>query len=314
MVEYSYSPVPEFQVPRARTHKDERVRILKNRNKALLGLLYKYLFLLIGAVLAAAGLELFLIPNNIIDGGIVGVSIIASLLSKVPLGIFTLVLNVPFLVLGYKQIGKSFVLSSLFAILVFSLALSLLSHPEYGLTKDVFLAAAFGGILLGIGVGIILRNGGSLDGTEIVAILLNKKTDFSVGQIVMSFNVIIFSCAALVLGWDRALYSMLAYFAAHKVMDIVIQGFDEAKAVMVVSDRAEEIADAITAGLGRGVTFMNGRGGYSKSEKTILYSVVTRLEIAKLRAIVREMDPDAFCAIHDVADVMDGKHKKRNIH
>lgn len=285
---------------------------MKDKNMRLIKTIYKYVFLLIGAVIAAAGLELFLIPNNIIDGGIVGVSIIVSYLTTVPLGIFTFILNVPFLVIGYRQIGKEFVAASLFSILAFSLAVSLLGEVG-ALTKDVFLATAFGGIILGIGVGIILRLGGSLDGTEIVAILLNKKTELSVGQIVMLFNVVIFSCAALVLGWDRALYSMLAYFVAHKVIDLVIQGFDEAKAVFIVSDISDEIANAITEGLGRGVTFLNGRGGYSKDDKTIIYSVVTRLEIAKLRSIVKEMDPEAFLAIHDVADVMDGKHKKRNI-
>ncbi len=279
----------------------------------VLNLIYKYLLLFAGAVIAAVGLEIFLIPNNIIDGGIVGISIIASYLSDIPLGIFTFALNVPFLIIGYKQIGKTFLLSSLFAITVFSIFLSVF-HPIEGLTHDILLATVFGGVILGGGVGLILRNSGSLDGTEIVAIILNKKTMFSVGQIVMIFNIFIFAVAALVLGWDRALYSMLAYFIAHKVIDMVIEGIDEAKGVMIVSDKGQEIAEAILARLGRGVTFLEGMGGFSKDKKTILYSVVTRLEISKLKAIVQDKDMNAFLTISDVCDVMGGEHKKQAIH
>lgn len=206
---------------------------MRKNKHSYLRLIYKYLLLFIGSVIAAVGLEIFLVPNNIIDGGIVGISIIANVLSDIPLGIFTFVLNMPFLLIGYKHIGKSFVISSLFTISVFSVFVSAL-HPVPGLTNDVLLATVFGGIILGAGVGLILRFGGSLDGTEIVAIILNKRSILSVGQIVMLINILIFSCAALVLGWDRALYSMLAYFVAHKAIDIIIEGVDEAKAVMII--------------------------------------------------------------------------------
>jgi len=286
---------------------------MKKEKHPALKILYKYLFLLVGSLIAAVGLEVFLVPNNIIDGGIVGISIISSHLTNIPLGIFTFALNIPFLFIGYKQIGKTFVLSSLFSITAFSLFIMVL-HPVLGLTNDVLLATVFGGIILGAGVGLILRSGGSLDGTEIIAIILNKSTMFSVGQIVMIFNIVIFSGAAIILGWDRALYSMLAYFVAHKAIDIVVEGFDEAKAVMIISDNAEEIAAAITARLGRGVTFLEGTGGFSKDKKTIIYSVVTRLEISKLRSIIDDKDENAFVTINDVSDVMGGKHKKRAIH
>ncbi len=226
----------------------------------------KYILLLAGAFVAAVGLEIFLIPNHIIDGGIVGISIITSILSNVPIGVFTFLFNIPFLFIGYKQIGKTFVITSLFSITAFSLFTFIL-HPIPGLTNDILLATVFGGIILGAGVGLILRFGGSLDGTEIIAIILCKGAMFSVGQIVMIFNVFIFLAAALVLGWDRALYSMLAYFVAHKAVDIVMEGFDEAKAVMIISENADEIADAINARLGRGVTFLEARGGYSKDKK-----------------------------------------------
>ena len=273
----------------------------------------RYIFLFIGSILAAIGLEIFLIPNNIIDGGIVGISIITSYLSKLPLSLFIFVLNLPFLFLGYKQIGKTFVLSSLFSIVSLSVWVHVF-HPIPGLTSDVLLATVFGGIILGVGVGIIIRSGGSLDGTEMVAIIINKKTAFSVGEMVMLFNVFILSSAGLVFGWDRAMYSLIAYFIAYKVIDITIEGLDEAKAAFIISDKADEIAEAITGRLGRGVTFIDGKGGFSGNDKTILYSVITRLEISKLKSIIYDKDEDAFVTINDVSDVMGGKHKKRAIH
>lgn len=223
----------------------------KNR---ILKEIIRYTFLFIGTILAAIGLEIFLIPNNIIDGGIVGVSIIASYLTNIPLGVFVFILNIPFLFLGYKQIGKTFVISSLFSIVSLSVWVSVL-HPIPGITKDILLASVFGGIILGIGVGIIIRYGGSLDGTEMVAIIVNRRIPFSVGEMVMFFNIFILSSAGLVFGWDKAMYSLIAYFIAFKVIDVTIEGLDEAKAAIIISEHGEEIADAITARLGRGVTF-----------------------------------------------------------
>lgn len=286
----------------------------KNHEKShVLKVLNRFVLLFVGAAIAALALEVFLVPNQIIDGGIVGISIIASIMLPVPLGVFTFLLNLPFLVIGYKQIGKTFVISSMFSVTVFSIFVSVF-HNVHAMTSDVLLASVFGGIVLGVGVGLILRSGGSLDGTEIIAIILSKDTMFSVGQIVMLFNVIIFSCAAFVLGWDRALYSMLAYFVAHKAIDIVVEGLDEAKAVTIICDDGTEIASAITARLGRGVTLLEGKGGFSNEKKDILYSVVTRLEISKIRSIVNEKDENAFVTINDVADVMGGKYRKRAIH
>lgn len=286
---------------------------MSKRTSHIMRLLYTYTFLLIGAGIAAVGLEIFLVPNSIIDGGIVGISIIASYMTDLPLGLFTFVLNIPFLIIGYRQIGKSFLFQSLFAVAVFSVLVSLL-HPVTRLTDDILLATVFGGIILGAGVGIILRFGGSLDGTEIIAIILNKRSMLSVGQIVMVFNVIIFSCAALILGWDRALYSMLAYFVAHKAIDVVVEGFDEAKAVTIISDYPQKIAESVEARLGRSVTFWDGVGSFSGNSKIIIYSVVTRLEVSKLRAIINDIDENAFVTVHDISEVMSGKDKKRSIH
>lgn len=275
--------------------------------------IFRYVCLFAGSIIAAIGLEIFLVPNNIIDGGVIGISIIASYLTGFPLSAFIIILNLPFLIFGYKQIGKTFVFSSLFSIVSLSFWLTIFT-PIPGLTSDILLASVFGGIVLGIGVGLIIRNSGSLDGTEMVAIVFNKSTAFSVGEIVMFFNIFILSSAGLVFGWDRAMYSLLAYFIAFKVIDITIEGLDEEKAAIIVSDNPDEIADAILARLGRGVTFFKGMGGFSREPKTIIYSVVTRLEISKLKAIVYEKDENAFLTISDVFDVMGGKQKKRSIH
>jgi uncharacterized membrane-anchored protein YitT (DUF2179 family) len=281
-------------------------------NKQFRAAFIKFLMIIIGATLSSIGLEIFLIPNNIIDGGIVGVSIMTSFLTHLPLGLFTFFLNLPFLLLGYKQIGKTFVFSTLFAIICLSVGVSLL-HPIPGLTHDLFLAVIFGGIINGAGVGLIIRAGGSLDGTEIVAIILDKRISFSVGEIVMFFNVFILGISGFLYGWDRAMYSLVTYFIAFKVIDIVVEGIDESKAVMIVSDRFQDISEALTARLGRGVTLLNGQGGYSKQEATVIYVVVSRLELAKLKKIVLDFDHNALITVGNV-EVAGNKYIKKAIH
>jgi uncharacterized membrane-anchored protein YitT (DUF2179 family) len=275
--------------------------------------LKKYTFLFIGSILAAIGLEEFLVPNNIIDGGVVGISIMASFMTKIPLSVFIVVLNLPFLYLGYKQIGKSFAFSTIFAVCSLSFWVGVF-HPVPEVTQDLFLAAIFGGITVGIGVGMIIRYGGSLDGTEIVAIIMDKRTGFSVGEMVMFMNIFILGSAGLVFSWDKAMYSLVAYFVAFKVIDVTIQGLDESKGVWIVTDNPEAIADALLARLGRGVTVLYGEGGYTGETKKVLYSVITRLEIAKLKVIVQEHDNNAFVSIAEVHDVMGGHTKKKAIH
>ncbi|KMZ42690.1 YitT family protein [Brevibacillus sp. HB1.3] len=282
--------------------------------KLPIGKLLKRIFgILIGASLFSVALEIFLVPNNIIDGGIVGISIITSHLSGIPLGVFLFVLNLPFLIIGYKQIGKTFALSTLFGVTIMSVGTTFL-HEVKGLTDDPLLAAVFGGILLGIGVGLVLRYGGSLDGTEIVAVLLNKKSPFSVGEIVMFMNLFILSSAGFVFGWDRAMYSLIAYYIAFKMIDLTIEGFQESKAVWIISDNHKDLGDAIVARLGRGVTYLNGEGGYTGDDKKVIFCIITRLEEAKLKLIVEEVDPNAFLAVGNIHDVRGGQFKKNAIH
>ncbi|WP_089970084.1 YitT family protein [Lihuaxuella thermophila] len=269
--------------------------------------------ILLGAVLVAVGLEIFLVPNQVIDGGIVGISIILSHLTGLSLGAFLFVLNIPFFFLGYKQIGKTFAISTLFGVIVMSVGTSLL-HPVPPLTDDPLLAAVFGGIILGIGIGIVIRYGGSLDGTEILAIMFNKKLPFSVGQTVMFFNIFILGSAGFVFGWDRAMYSLIAYFIAFKMIDTTIEGFDETKSVWIISDKPEKLGQCILNRLGRGVTYLSGEGAYTGDDKKVIFCVVTRLEEAKLKSIVEEVDPEAFLAIGNIHEVRGGRFKKRDIH
>lgn len=279
----------------------------------LLRILKRVLLIAIGAALAAVGLELFLVPNKIIDGGIVGISIMLSHLLGTKLGILIFILNLPFFYIGYKQIGKTFALSTFFGVLLLSAGTAFL-HSAEAVTHDPMLAAVFGGIILGMGVGMVIRYGGSLDGTEILAILFNKRLPFSVGQIVMFFNIFILGSAGYVFGWERAMYSLMAYFIAYKMIDIVIEGLDETKSVWIISDRAKEIGEALLHRLGRGVTYLSGEGAYTGDEKRVIFCVVTRLEEAKLKSIVEEMDPQAFMAVGNIHDVNGGRFKKRNIH
>nr|WP_132002606.1 YitT family protein [Mesobacillus foraminis] len=270
-------------------------------------------FIVFGAILMGVGIEEFLVPNRILDGGIVGVSIILAHLTGWRLGLFIFLLNIPFFFIGYKQIGKTFALSTLLGITVLSLTTTLL-HDVPVFTEDLLLATVFGGIVLGTGVGIVIRYGGSLDGTEIMAILANKKLPFSVGEIIMFFNIFIFGTAGFVFGWDRAMYSILAYFIAFKMIDIVIAGLDESKSAWIISDYASDIGEAILARLGRGVTYLQGEGAYTGDNKKVIFCVITRLEEAKLKSIVEEHDPTAFLAFANISEVRGGRFKKRDIH
>ena len=277
-------------------------------NKKLLDNFLSFLLITLGATLAALALEIFLVHNNIIDGGIIGISIMISYITKVKLSILTFVLNIPFLILGYKQLGKSFLIKAAYAMLVFSILLEQFK-PVPELTNDILLATVFGGLLLGIGVGFVIKFGACLDGTEVVAILINKKTSFSVGQVVMFLNFFIYSTSGLLFGWDRALYSILTYFITFKIIDMVSEGFEQAKAAMIITNHGEEIANSIYKHLGRTVTMLEGEGLIS-GKKVVLYAVVTRIEIPELKRIVAADDYSAFVTITDVNEIV-GKHIKK---
>lgn len=267
-----------------------------------------------GSLLAAFSLEMLMVPNRVIDGGIVGISIMLSYLTKISLGVFLFLLNLPFFLFGYKQIGKTFAISTLFGVGVMSVGTALFADHK-PVTSDPLLATIFGGIILGVGVGLVLRYGGSLDGTEILAIWITRKIPFSIGQIVMFFNLFILGSAGFVFhSWDRAMYSLIAYFIAFKAIDTTIEGFDETKSVWVISDDYKEIADAVLHHLGRGVTLLNGEGAYTGDKKRVLFCVITRLEEAQLKSIVQEIDRNAFLAIGKIHDVYGKQFAKSDFH
>lgn len=286
---------------------------IKHKKMSTAAFIKRLLFITVGASLMAVSLELFLVPNKVLDGGITGISIILSHLLGWKLGIIIFLLNLPFIYIGYKQIGKTFAISTLYGISVLSIVTFFLHHVTL-VTDDLLLATVFGGIILGIGVGLVIRSGGSLDGTEVLSILLNGKLPFSVGEIIMFFNLFIFASAGFVFGWNRAMYSVIAYFIAFKVIDIVIQGLDESKSAWIISDEIEEIGEAILARLGRGVTYLNGEGAYTGDDKKVIFCVITRLEEAKLKSIIEELDPSAFFAVATMSEVRGGRFKKKHIH
>lgn len=282
----------------------------KKKQNVMLRILYKMVAIAFGAALASVGLEIFLIPNNIIDGGIVGISIMASYLSGIPIAAFLIALNLPFLYWGYRQIGKTFALSTLYGVLCLSVGVSVL-HPVPGVTDDYILAALFGGVILGAGVGLIIRSGGSLDGTEIIAIIFDRRTSFTVGEIIMFFNLFILSSAGLIFGWDNAMYSLLAYFIAFKTIDITIDGLNETKGVLILSDYYKDISEAIRDRLGREYTIFESIDDGNRS--FMIFAVVTRLEIAKLKEIVTGFDMNALIAITSL-EVEGKRFRKKPIH
>lgn len=271
--------------------------------------LFTFLMLTVGAVLASCALECFLIPNTILDGGVTGISIIISKITTIPLSFLVLILNIPFIYIGYRHIGKGFLIRTIYSMLMFSLFLSVFQDFD-ALTEQILLATVFGGALLGIGVGLIIHSGGCVDGTESVSLVISKKTSLSVGQIVLFFNLIIYTVAGFIFGMDRAMYSLLTYFITFKVIDFVSEGMEQAKAALIVTEKGTDIADEIFKKLGRTVTTIKGKGLIS-GEKEVLYCVLTRIEVFELRHIVERMDDSSFITILEVSEII-GEHIKSN--
>ena len=266
------------------------------------------LFLTFGAVITGCALETFLVPNNIIDGGVIGISMIVSHISNWNLGLLVLILNAPFILLALTKLGKRFVFQTAYANIILALSLNFFHH--YKATEDLLLATVFGGIILGIGVGLILKNEGSLDGTEVLSLLVSKKFGFSVGEFIMGINVFIYMLAGLVFGWESALYSIMTYFIVSKVIDIVMEGFNSSKSVRIISDDASAIGQALIEKLDISVTYLQGIGGYTGQDKDLIYCVISRLELPKMLDIIKEIDPKAFVSVVDVHEVYGGRFRK----
>ncbi len=272
-------------------------------------------FITIGIFSAAFGLESFLLPNRFIDGGVTGISLLITETSTLPLYVLIILVNIPFLLLGLKVIGKIFTIKASIAILGLALTLALIEFPE--ITQDKLLVAVFGGFFLGAGIGLSIRGGGVLDGTEVLAIYLSKRVGTKIGDIIIVINIFIFLAAAYMLSTEAALYSMLTYLAASKTLDFVVDGIEEYTGVTIISANSEEIRVMITEKLGRGLTIYNARGGYGKSgihnAYEVIYTVITRLEISKLNNELAKIDPKAFVVMNSINDTRGGMIKKTTI-
>lgn len=276
------------------------------------------LFLLSMGVLSAGfGLKGFLLPNEFIDGGAVGISLLISEITDWPLSLLLLLVNIPFVVLGLRTIGLDFAVKTAIGIIALAIAVEVIPYPQ--ITHDKLLVSVFGGFFLGAGIGLSMRGGGVIDGTEVLALNISKRSGLSVGDLIMIFNVIIFSVAAYLLSVETALYSILAYLAASKTVDFIVEGIEEYTGVTIISPKSEDIRQMIINDIGRGVTIYKGERGFGKSGHRdsnidIIFTVITRLELSNLKAEIEKIDPNAFILMHSINDTKGGMIKKRPLH
>jgi uncharacterized membrane-anchored protein YitT (DUF2179 family) len=269
--------------------------------------------IVLGILCAGMGLHGFLMSSNFIDGGVTGVSMLLAKISPVPLPVWLPLVNIPFVAVGYRHIGRAFAIRSVLAIAGLAIALAAIPYPD--VTPDLVLTSIFGGFFMGVGIGLAVRGGAVLDGTEIAALLISKRTHLlKVGDTILLFNVVLFLAAMSVLGVESALYSILTYISAAKTLDFVIYGLDEYTAITIVSNHSTAIRQTITGELGRGVTIYKGYGGFNREERDILNCVVTRLEVGKVRAIVQNLDASAFVTYHTLTNAEGGVVKKAALH
>ena len=276
-----------------------------------------FILIVSGIISAGLGLKGFLLPNNFIDGGVTGISLLTAFLTELPVPLLIIIINIPFIIMGYFQVSKIFAFKTMLAI--GGLALCLIFIPYPVVTTDKLLIAIFGGFFLGTGIGLAIRGGSVIDGTEILALYVSKKTTLTVGDVILFINIIIFSAAAILLGIEKAFYSVLIYLAASKAVDFIIEGIDEYTGVTIISDKSDEIRKAIIEKTGRGVTIFSGKKGFGKRgevdhEIDIVYTVITRLEISKLKSDIDNIDENAFVVFQSINDTKGGMVKKRPLH
>ncbi|MBY0204048.1 YitT family protein [Paenibacillus polysaccharolyticus] len=287
-------------------HKPHKSNQLKILSKALL--------IIIGGFITAYGLEAILIPNQVSDGGVTGLSIVGSNLFGLPLGLLIGLLNIPFVWLGYKQIGKSFALYSVIGIASLAISASLMHHVPTIIKGDTLLVTVVGGIIIGFGMGLALRNGGALDGIDMLAVLLSRKLPFGTSDLILFLNMFVFIVVSTVFGLQGAILSGLAYFIASKVIHIVEEGLSGSKTFKIITTQPEVMVETIRDRLGRGATYTEAYGGYSNEQFKEITCVINRMEESKIKEIINEIDPTAFVVVYDVAEVKGGNFKKKDIH
>ena len=294
----------EYRIAKALHH--HRVVIWQNVKGAAL--------IIVGIFSAGFGLNSFLLPNKFIDGGATGIALLIVEVTKQPLSLIIILVNIPFVYLGLKQLGRGFAMKMILAITGLAICLALVEYPI--VTQDRLLVAVFGGFFLGLGIGFTIRGGAVLDGSEVLAIFISRKSGSTIGDIILVINIFIFSTAVYVLSVESALYSMLTYLSAAKTVDFMIEGIEEYTGVTIISTKSDEVSRMITEKLGRGITVYRGTGGYGKKgyvkeDIDIIYSVITRLEVTKLKSELELIDPNAFVVMNTVKDTKGGMIKKR---
>lgn len=305
----SHQPVQTSSFRRAKKEYQWRVMLKNNIRGAIL--------IVLGIISATFGLKSFLLPNHFLDGGVTGISLLISGVTKMPLPLLLLLINIPFIAIAMQHIGKAFAFKTLLSIGALAACVAFIPMPV--ITSDKLLIAVFGGTFLGAGIGLSMRGGAVLDGTEVLAIYLSKKIGITIGDVILIFNILIFSVAAYVVNIETALYAMLTYFSASKTVDFIIEGIEEYTGVTIISVKHEELKEMIIAKLGRGVTVYQSKGGYGKQgisnqDNDILFTVVTRLEVAGLNAEIEKVDPNAFVVMGSIKDTRGGMIKKRPLH
>lgn len=291
----------------------QRLRAAKRFRKSIGNNFRDGLQMLLGVLSAGFGLRSFLMPNGFIDGGVMGISLLANRETEIGLSILIVVINIPFLLLGYRQISRSFSIRSILAITALALAVALIPYPV--ITNDNLLVSVFGGFFLGLGIGLTIRGGGVIDGTEVLAIYLNRRTSLSVGDFILIFNIFIFAIAAYLLSIEVALYSILTYLSASKTVDFILEGIEEFTGVTIISNRSRQITEMIQNQLGRGLTIYTGKKGFGKSGESantsdIIFTVITRLEVNRLTSEIEKIDRKAFIVMQSIKDTRGGMVKK----
>lgn len=287
---------------------------ITKRNSVRLKKVSRALLVIIGAFITAYGLEAVLIPNNVSDGGVTGLSIVSSQLIGLPLGVLIAILNIPFVFLGYKQIGKSFAIYSVIGIASLAVGTILMHHVNTIIEGDTLLVTVVGGIIIGFGMGLALRNGGALDGIDMLAVLLSRKLPFGTSDFILFLNMFVFIIVSTVFGLQGAILSAIAYFIASKVIHIVEEGLSGSKTFKIITTKPELMVETIRDRLGRGATYNLAQGGYSNEIFKEITCVINRLEESKLKEIINEIDANSFVTVYDVAEVRGGNFKKHDIH
>ncbi|MCA1041533.1 YitT family protein [Bacillus infantis] len=287
---------------------------IRKHKSSKLKLSMRGLLVILGGFIAAYGLETVLIPNDVSDGGVTGLSIVGAQLTHFPLGILIAVLNIPFIWLGYKQIGKTFAILSIIGIASLAIGTSMMHHTPAIIEGDTLLVTVVGGIILGFGMGLALRNGGALDGIDMLAVLLSRKLPFGTSDIILFLNIFVFIFVSTVFGLQGAILSAIAYFIASKVIHIVEVGLSGSKTFQIITTQPALMVETIRDRLGRSATYKEVYGGFSHEKFREITCVINRMEETKLKEIINEIDPDCFVTVYDVSEVKGGNFRKKDIH